>query len=119
MTKVGAWLKRFWGWLVAGVVGLVLLVVGGGLLARRLGRLRDERQLNEAVRELDRIDGQVDEIARQRAETAADRARLEQRQRQLAQERTHWRRVAAAAFEGGEELSDAELESALREVLGG
>lgn len=118
MTRVWAWLRRCWGWLLAGLIGLVLLLVGGSWVVRRLGRLRDEATFDEATARVAHLEGQREEVRAQRAETAAERARVEARVREIDRELLHQRRLAIASFEGGEGLSDAEIERAYREVLG-
>lgn len=119
LTRVGAWLRASWRWLLGAAAVALALVIGGVFAARRLGKLRDEEQLEAAVKRHAELQGRREEISAQRTETAADAARVDARLRDLDREAAHQRALAVAAFEGGEEMSDEEITRAFREVTGG
>lgn len=105
MKKVWSMLKRYG----ALALGVLLFLLGGGWLWYRrdriLGRLKDEVRVADARREIERLRGQREEIARQVGE--ADEAILEI-DRKLARNR----RAVVESFEDGEGLSDDEVDEA-------
>lgn len=119
LARVWAWLRASWRWLVGAAAVVLALVIGGLFAARKLGKLRDEEQLEAALKRHAELQGRREEIAAQRTETAAERARVEARLRDLDREAAHQRALAVAAFEGGGEMSDDEITRAFREVTGG
>lgn len=105
MTAVWAWLRK-WGALV---VGVLLLVLGGGWLWRRreaaLGRVRDELAVERAKREIERLRGQREEVARQVGEKDEAIAAIDSRLAENA-------RKIVEAHEGGAGLTDEQVAEA-------
>ena len=112
MKKAGTWLKKWGVWILGVAVALLTLGLAGSFALKKLGKLRDEKQLADAQVEIARLSGRRDEVARERGET-------DKQVRALDRELLHQKRLAVMAYEGGENLSDDELEDALREALGG
>ncbi len=112
MSKVGAWFKKWGGWIIGIALAVLTLGLAGSFAAKKLGKLRDEKQLAESQVEIARLSAQRDEVAKQKGETDGQ-------VRMLDREILHQKRLAVMAYEGGENLNDDELEEALRETLGG
>lgn len=112
MTKAWPWLKK-WGWaLLAGLVAILTLGFVSLHVKKLLGRLRDEKQLAEAKAEIEKLEAVRTRVRAQRTEEDAAVVELNARI-------TEQKRRAVEAFEGGEGLSDEQLEDAFREALGG
>ena len=112
MTKIWAWLKK-WGALILGVL-LAIATLGliGKTVAGKLGKLKDERQLAEATAEVRKLEAMRAEV---HAQVGAEDAAVAILDHQIMEQK----RRAVAAFEGGDGLSDDELEDAFRAALGG
>lgn len=112
MKKAWAWLKR-WGALILGILVTILtLGLVGRHVAKKLGKLRDEKQLAEATAEVKRLEAVRAEV---HDRVGAEDAAVAILDNQIAEQK----RRAVSAFVGGEGLSDEELEDAFREALGG
>jgi hypothetical protein len=99
--------------LILGILAAVLtLGLAGSFAMKKLGKLRDEKQLAEATSEIRRLEGRRLEVARERGET-------DKQVQLLDEEIKKQKRLAVSAYEGGAGLSDDELEEAFREALGG
>lgn len=108
--KALRWLRGRLQWLLMGLAGVLTLGWAWRRRLRRLGRLKDRTQLEEARAAVARLQGTRDEVRKSVAETDDAVQKLDQL---LAVHKRH----AVEAFEGGEGLSDEELESAFREAL--
>ena len=112
MTKVWAWLKKWGAWILGVLVAILTLGLVGRHVAKKLGKLKDEKALAEATAEVKRLEALREEVHARVGEK--DEAAIELDRQIQAQKRR-----AVEAYEGGEGLSDEELEDAFREALGG
>lgn len=105
MKKAWEWLKR-WG---AALFGGLLVLVGAGWLwnrkAKELGRVRDELAVASAKKEIARLQGRREEIARQSDAKAEDIMGVD---REIAANK----RKLVEAHENGHGLSEEEVERA-------
>jgi hypothetical protein len=105
VTGWWAAVKKWAGWLVG---GLAVLLGAGWLWRRRereLGQLKDKAQAAEAKRAIAHLQGRREELARELGEQDEAVQALEEALRKN-------RRRLVEAHEGGEELSDDEVERA-------
>ena len=105
-----AWLKRWGGWILGGLVFVLSLGLVRRHVKRKLGKLRDEKQLAEAT-------ARIGELRVLRKEVASQIGNRDVEVVALDQQIEAAKRQAVSAFVGGEGLSDEELEDAYREAL--
>lgn len=112
MSNAWDWLKRFGVW----IAGALLLVIGAGWLWRRqrdeLGKVKDRLAVAEATKEIARLRGQREEIAKRVGETDEVIDKID------AKIATH-RQAVLDAYEVDPTLTDEEVAERLRRVLGG
>lgn len=105
MKKLWAWIKKWWGAVVA-----ALAAIFGGLLLwrrhkRKLGAVKDELAVAEATKEISRLKGVREEVARQvHRDDVAIKA--------IDDEIKHQKRKVVEAHEVDEGMSDEEVAQA-------
>lgn len=113
MKKAWTWIKKWGGVVFGSLAAVLLLLLGGGWLWRRkqaeLGAVKDELAVERAKRDIERLRATRKEVARQVGEKDEAIAEID---RQLAKNR----RKLADAHEGGENLTDEQVEAALERL---
>ncbi len=104
MSGVKAWFKKWWKWLLAGLGALFAILTAGIIIhqRRRLGRVKDELVVSEALKEVEKLRAVRAEIVDRVGEKDEAIAVIDE---QLAENK----RKIIEAHEGGENLSDEEV----------
>lgn len=107
-------LRKVWGWIVAGVIGLGA-VLGAVFFFRRnrtaLAQAEDKSVVAEALKDIERVRGQREEVERRVGDQTDHLAEID---RELAEKR---RRVVAHVHHDAETLTDEEVEERFRALF--
>jgi hypothetical protein len=111
VKKALSWVKKWGTWILGGLLAVLTLGLVTRFTVGKLGKLKDEKLLVEATTEVRKLQAVRAEVT---ARAGEQDVAVEIIDRQIEAQKLR----AVSAFEGGEGLTDAQLEEAFQTILG-